>query len=136
MHITARITFIHVFICNSNIWLSYILNQVYNMYIRVGQVTKCYMYMQYWYLDEDNLPLKDDCEAGDFLPDFPPSYSGSRYTMWGSLTYVHPLCTETFEHAEKFVSHETTNTGKVKYMKFVQMPLVICFVMVWFRQRK
>ena len=25
-----------------------------------------------------NVPLKDDCDAGDFLPDFPPSYSGSR----------------------------------------------------------
>lgn len=25
---------------------------------------------------------------------------------------------------------KTTNTGKVKYMKFVQMPLIICFVTI------
>ena len=29
MHITARITFIHVFIRSSNIWLSYILNRIF-----------------------------------------------------------------------------------------------------------
>ena len=28
--ITARITFIHVFICSSNIWLSYILNRLFH----------------------------------------------------------------------------------------------------------
>lgn len=105
----------------------------------VCQITKCYMYMQYWYLDEDNLPLKDDCEAGDFLPDLPPSYSGSRYTMWGSLIYFHPLCTETFEHAEKFVSHEN-NKHRAGYIHEVctnASSYMLChsFVM-WFRQRK
>ena len=29
VHITARITFIHVFIRSSNIWLSYILNRLF-----------------------------------------------------------------------------------------------------------
>ena len=114
-------------------------SQVYSMYMCVCQITKCYMYMQYWYLDENNLPLKDDCEAGDFLPDFPPSYSGSRYTMWGSLTYVHPLCTETFEHAEEFVSHEN-NKHRAGYIHKVcanasSYKPCHSFVM-WFRQRK
>jgi len=41
--------------------------------------TGYFVALQRWHREfACNVPLKDDCDAGDFLPDFPPSYSGSR----------------------------------------------------------
>ena len=57
VYITASITFIHVFICSSNIWLSYILSRIFTLFDRICRnfFLSSFSSFRFWQLrDEKN----------------------------------------------------------------------------------